>query len=60
MRHISGTKPASTTVKVFDNTAGSGTELSRIILKSLLPMEQMIEFDMHGVLATNGLFLFES
>ena len=52
-----GTPPASTTVKVFDNTAGSGTELSRIILKPSPDGPQMIEFDMHGVIATNGLFL---
>tara|TARA_R110000744_G_scaffold53351_4_gene113992 strand:- start:6317 stop:6637 length:321 start_codon:yes stop_codon:yes gene_type:complete len=54
----------ATTVKVFDHaSAASGTELSRIILKAphggdpTLPTIACIEFDMHGVLALNGLFL---
>jgi len=48
---------SATTVKVFDNTAGSGTELTRLILKPAPDNPAMIEFDMHGVLATNGLYL---
>lgn len=44
-----------TTVKVFDNaSAASGTELGRIILSN---PDETVEFDMHGVLALNGLYL---
>jgi hypothetical protein len=45
---------AVTTVKVFDNTAASGKELSRIILA---PGNSAVEFDMHGVIASIGLYL---
>ena len=47
---------AATTVKVFDNTAGSGKELARIIVKPAPDGPTITEFDMHGVLATNGLY----
>lgn len=59
-----GTKP--TTIKVFDHaSAASGTELTRMILARVqnppdpaaLDSPLMMEFDMHGVLATEGLFL---
>ena len=54
-----------TTVKVFDNaSAASGKELSRLILQSphagggeFKPASAMLEFDMHGVIASNGLYL---
>ena len=53
-----------TTVKVFDNaSAGSGKELSRMILSAphasdpTLYNSSTFEFDMHGVIAVNGLFL---
>ena len=53
-----------TTVKVFDNIAASGKELSRIILQSphagggeFKPSSTMLEFDLHGVIASNGLYL---
>jgi len=53
-----------TTVKVFDNaSAASGKELSRILLQAPhggdpnLPTAVTFEFDMHGVIAVNGLFL---
>tara|TARA_Y100001951_G_C11030459_1_gene124679 strand:+ start:165 stop:482 length:318 start_codon:yes stop_codon:yes gene_type:complete len=52
-----------TTVKVFDNTAASGKELARIILQAPNPADPTLynsstfEFDMHGVIASNGLFL---
>ena len=42
-------------IKVFDNTAASGKELARLTLAG----NQTIEFDMHGVLAMNGLFFKE-
>jgi len=52
-----------TTVKVFDNTAASGKELARIILQApnvadpTLYNSSTFEFDMHGVIASNGLYL---
>tara|TARA_R100001510_G_C7576752_1_gene151202 strand:+ start:186 stop:506 length:321 start_codon:yes stop_codon:yes gene_type:complete len=60
---LTGTNP--TTIKVFDNaTAASGLELARMIVQGDNPPGSgavfgptAIEFDMHGVLATNGLFL---
>tara|TARA_R100001129_G_scaffold173017_1_gene144113 strand:+ start:416 stop:706 length:291 start_codon:yes stop_codon:yes gene_type:complete len=53
--HAQLTGNAATTVKVFDNaSAASGTELARIIMEN--PNETQ-EFDMHGVLALNGLYL---
>lgn len=60
---LTGTKP--TTVKVFDNaSAASGTELARMILAQADPTApsarvgpEMMEYDMHGVLASNGLYL---
>ena len=46
---------ADTTIRIFDNaSAASGTELSRIIVS---PQMLTTEFDMHGVLAENGLYL---
>tara|TARA_R110002020_G_scaffold220133_2_gene428046 strand:- start:6835 stop:7155 length:321 start_codon:yes stop_codon:yes gene_type:complete len=55
---------AATTVKVFDNaSAASGTELARLILRGphagdpAVPDANNLEFDMHGVLALNGLYL---
>ena len=60
---LTGTAP--TTIKVFDNaSAASGTELARMIVQGDNPPGSgavfgptMMEYDMHGVLATNGLFL---
>lgn len=53
-----------TTVKVFDNaSAASGKELSRLILQAPNPADPSLynnstfEFDMHGVIASNGLYL---
>ena len=44
------------TVKVWDNaSAASGKELARIVLTA----NQTIEFDMHGVICSNGLFFEE-
>ena len=52
--HTACTGTAPTTVKVFDNaSAASGKELARKILAP----DQTIEFDMHGVIASNGLYL---
>tara|TARA_B100001287_G_scaffold275672_1_gene284004 strand:- start:561 stop:851 length:291 start_codon:yes stop_codon:yes gene_type:complete len=50
---LTGTNP--TLVRVFDNSsAASGKELARINLK---PQMSALEFDMHGVIASNGLYL---
>jgi len=53
--HATEVAGSSATIKVFDNTAASGKELARITLTA----NQTIEFDMHGVLARNGLFFKE-
>jgi hypothetical protein len=56
--HAALTGTANTTIKVFDNaSAASGTELTRLILRPSPESPSIIEFDMHGVLAVNGLFL---
>ena len=48
---------ASTTVRLFDNaSAASGTELTRLIVDPAAANSPM-EFDMHGVLCLNGLYL---
>ena len=55
--HAQLTGTAATTVRVFDNaSAASGTELARIILTTP-EGPHAIEFDMHGVIADNGLYL---
>lgn len=56
--HAALTGIAQTTVKVFDNaSAASGLELARIILNPSPESPTLVEFDMHGVLAVNGLYL---
>ena len=56
--HAVLTGTATTTIKVFDNSsAASGTELTRLIVKPSPDAPSIIEFDMHGVLAVNGLYL---
>ena len=52
--HASLTGSNPTTIKVWDNaSAASGKELARITLGQT----ENLEFDMHGVIATNGLYL---
>ena len=47
---------AATTVKLFDNaSAASGTELTRLIVDPQFAAPA--EFDMHGVICLNGLYL---
>ena len=47
---------SAATVKVWDNaSAASGKELARIVLAA----NQTIEFDMHGVICSNGIFFEE-
>jgi len=51
---LTGANP--TLVRVFDNSsAASGKELARINL--VTSKTDTIEFDMHGVIASNGLYL---
>ena len=53
--HAQLTGAAATTVRVFDNaSAASGKELARIIMEN---PNETVEFDMHGVIADNGLYL---
>ena len=46
---------APTVIKVWDGVAASGKEIARI---SLAP-EATIEFDMHGVICSTGLYIEE-
>ena len=46
---------AAVTIKVFNGTDNSGTELARI--HNTTTGQYNLEYDMHGVLATGGLFL---
>jgi len=56
--HLTHTGGAPTTVRVFDNaTSATGKELSRVILMPVPDAAPNIEFDMHGVIASNGLYL---
>ena len=46
---------APTTIKLFDNASGaSGTELTRMIVE---PGLAPVEFDLHGIICLNGLYL---
>ena len=52
--HATLTGQNPTTIKVWDNaSAASGKELARI----RLGQTENLEFDMHGVIANNGLYL---
>lgn len=46
---------APTTVKVFDGLDNTGKELARIILQP----DTSVEFDMHGVICSTGIFVEE-
>ena len=50
--HACETGSSTAEIRVFDGTSAAGTEIARIGLAA----NQTIEFDMHGVLARNGLF----
>lgn len=54
--HATEVAGSSATIKVFDNTAASGKELARITLTA----NQTIEFDMHNVICSNGLYFEET
>jgi len=52
--HAVATDTAATTIRVFDNaSAASGTEVARLIVGGSYPFTA--EFDMHGVICSNGL-----
>ena len=52
--HAVATDTAATTIRVYDNaSAASGTEVARIIVGGDYPLTA--EFDMHGVICSNGL-----
>jgi hypothetical protein len=54
----SNSSAALSTLKFYDNaSAASGTEISRLNLLASSTSPQTIEFDMHGVLCANGLFV---
>lgn len=53
--HATEVAGSAATVKIWDNTAASGKEVARITLAA----NQTIEFDMHGVLCTNGIYFEE-
>ncbi len=50
--HACETGSSTAEIRVFDGTSAAGTEIARIVLTA----NQTVEFDMHGVLARNGLF----
>ena len=47
---------APTVIKVYDNTAASGKEVARLSMQT----DSIVEFDMHGVLCMNGIYLEEA
>tara|TARA_R100001510_G_scaffold54572_2_gene57440 strand:+ start:1297 stop:1578 length:282 start_codon:yes stop_codon:yes gene_type:complete len=53
--HATEVGGSAATIKIWDNTAASGKEVARITLAA----NQTIEFDMHGVICTNGIFFEE-
>lgn len=59
--HAVLTGSSATTIKVYDTAtsvgASAGNEMARIILRATPDSPSIIEFDMHGVLANNGLYL---
>ena len=54
--HATETAGAMAQIKVFDGTDNSGLEVARIILAA----GQTLEFDMHGVIMSEGIFYEET
>ena len=54
--HATETAGAMAQIKVFDGTDNTGLEVARIILAA----GQTLEFDMHGVICSVGLFYEET
>ena len=53
---LSGGAAGHATVKIFDGTSASGTEIARISTQVIASGSNSIEFDMHGVICNTGLF----
>lgn len=56
--HINNDSGAPCQIKVFDGTDNTGKELARINLDGVA--SQNFEWDMHGVIVSNGLFYEET
>jgi len=54
--HVCNDGGANFTCKVFDGTDNTGKEVARF----LVPTGQTMEFDMHGVIMSNGIFYEET
>tara|TARA_R100001163_G_C5056674_1_gene193119 strand:+ start:128 stop:430 length:303 start_codon:yes stop_codon:yes gene_type:complete len=54
--HACETAGSLAQIKIFDGTDATGVEIARLILAA----GQTIEFDMHGVIAKNGLYFEET
>ena len=54
--HATEVGGAAATVKVFDGTDNTGKEVARITLSA----NQTIEFDMHNVICSNGIYFEET
>ena len=54
--HACEVSGSAASLKVYDNTAASGKEIARIILSA----NQTVEFDMHGVICSTGLYFEET
>ena len=53
---LSASAAGHATVKIFDGTSASGTEIARISTQVIASGSNSIEFDMHGVICNTGLF----
>ncbi len=53
--HATEVGGSAATIKIFDGTSNSGKEVARITLSA----NQTIEFDMHNVICTDGIFFEE-
>ena len=53
--HATEVGAGAAVIKVFDNTVASGKEIARLTLAA----NQTIEFDMHGVMCTTGIYFQE-
>tara|TARA_R100000231_G_scaffold139277_1_gene119924 strand:- start:1277 stop:1564 length:288 start_codon:yes stop_codon:yes gene_type:complete len=56
--HVNNDSGAPCQIKVFDGTDNTGKELARINLDGI--QIQNLEFDMHGVICSNGIFYEET
>ena len=54
--HVCADGGANFTCKVFDGTANTDKEVARL----LVPSGETMEFDMHGVIMSNGIFYEET